>query len=448
MNQTATATATATVSHNPPITSRDVSPFEMLQAALDYASRGLPVIPIHGVIPLLNKCTCKKQVCGHKAGKHPRTTNGCYDGTIEHKTIKGWNSKHWKAGANVAIVGGRLLIVDVDLHADGADESLAKAELELGTLPRDWMVSTGGGGVHLYFSLPDGVQIGCVNGWRTGVDIKSSGGYGVAPPSLHQSGKRYAWVSQLDDSPPLLPAAWLNELKKIEPSDRAKGTSSTRQRAKRSAPQVDLAETYQELTVNRRAERDSTDKSDKPDTSQILSVLSVQSQTHAKIIEAINLTVPRREGIRNHRLMELGRWFLRIPDLKDKDAEWFRPIIKAWLDQAIQFIGHREFDETWDEWLYIWSVFLTESIESHPVIRASEQMRKRPLPAIPPTGYKSSNARSPSALVQVHGGGRSRRRRRIFFELPRCCSRDRVGPRKALSFRGCHFSPDACRRHP
>ncbi len=88
--------------------------------------------------------------------------------------------------------------------------------------------------------------------------------------------------------------------------------------------------------MNRRAENPSTDKSDKPDTSQILSDLSVQSETHAKIIEAINLTVPRREGIRNRRLMELGRWFLGIPDLKEKDAEWFRPIIKAWLDQAIQ----------------------------------------------------------------------------------------------------------------
>ncbi len=83
-----------------------------------------------------------------------------------------------RRGANIAIVGGKLLIVDVDLHADGADESFAKAEAELGTLPRDWMVSTGGGGMHLYFTLPEGVKIGCQNGWP-GVDIKSSGGYGV-----------------------------------------------------------------------------------------------------------------------------------------------------------------------------------------------------------------------------------------------------------------------------
>ena len=220
MNQTATATATATAAaDNPPITSRDVSPHEMLQAALDYASRGHYVFPCHGIIPVRNQCTCGDHPnCGKNAGKHPWTRHGLRDATIEHKKIKGWNKK-WKAGANIAIRGGgseRLLVIDVDSYKSDADNELAKLELECGVLPRDWLVSTGACGLHIYLTLPEGIEVKSINNWRPGIDLKSSGGYVIAPPSLHLSGGRYTWIAHRGDSPPLLPAAWLKVLPVIQ----------------------------------------------------------------------------------------------------------------------------------------------------------------------------------------------------------------------------------------
>ena len=61
-----------------------------------------------------------------------------------------------------------------------------------GKLPETVTGLTGGGGLHLLFRLPDG--FGKLKGSiGEGIDIKGPGGYIVAPPSIHPSGKAYAW---------------------------------------------------------------------------------------------------------------------------------------------------------------------------------------------------------------------------------------------------------------
>jgi hypothetical protein len=85
-----------------------------------------------------------------------------------------------------------LVVIDID-DPDGW-ESLLEIEEQHGRPPETLEVETGGGGRHLYFCAPEGVKIGSRNGWRKGIDIKAEGGYVVAPPSTHASGRKYQWA--------------------------------------------------------------------------------------------------------------------------------------------------------------------------------------------------------------------------------------------------------------
>src|SRR4029450_6591369 len=82
-----------------------------------------------------------------------------------------------------------LLTVDRDAYKD----SYAGAEL---LSPEDEETVTGisgGGGGHLYYDrqdLPYGNDTGEL---PEGIDIRGAGGYVVATPSLHKSGRRYQW---------------------------------------------------------------------------------------------------------------------------------------------------------------------------------------------------------------------------------------------------------------
>jgi len=163
-----------------------------LTAALGYAARGWPVLPLHW--PLGQGCSCGRRNCGN-VGKHPLTEHGLHDGSLEPAEIRGWWTK-WP-DANIGIVTGqlsRLLVVDVDPRHGGL-ESLPRLESIIGPLPVSYTVTTGGGGTHYYFALPPGVAVPSSNGKiAPGIDIKADGGYIVAPPSLHKSGRCYERV--------------------------------------------------------------------------------------------------------------------------------------------------------------------------------------------------------------------------------------------------------------
>jgi hypothetical protein len=67
-------------------------------------------------------------------------------------------------------------------------------------LPPTLQAITGGGGFHLYFRAPEGVEIRNSAGkLGAGVDVRGNGGYVLLPPSLHISGRRYAWEPGLRD---------------------------------------------------------------------------------------------------------------------------------------------------------------------------------------------------------------------------------------------------------
>ena len=159
-------------------------------AALAYAGRGWPVLPVYSLRDGL--CTCGQPDCS-SSGKHPRTLHGVKDATTDEATIREWWSK-WP-DANIGVATGEasgLLVLDIDPRNGGAD-SLADLEQREGPLPATVETLTGGGGRHLLFAHAPGASISCRANLWPGIDIRANGGYIVAPPSHHLNGTSYRW---------------------------------------------------------------------------------------------------------------------------------------------------------------------------------------------------------------------------------------------------------------
>jgi len=97
--------------------------------------------------------------------------------------------------ANIGIVTGEisnLIVLDVD-PKHGGDISLERLEHRFRPLSATVEAVTGGGGRHLYFAHPGGLTRNRA-GLAQGIDLRGDGGYIVAPPSIHPSGRPYEWV--------------------------------------------------------------------------------------------------------------------------------------------------------------------------------------------------------------------------------------------------------------
>ena len=179
----------------------------MLAAALELSQLG-PVFPLHTAEA--GACSCGKDACS-SPGKHPRTANGLKAASQDADTIAGWWTS-WPA-ANIGLATGALVVLDVDGPEGRA--TLEALTAEHGPLPATRAARTGReGGGHLYFRAPEGERIGNAAGARgrglgEGLDVRGIGGYVVAPPSLHASGKRYAWAGDLENVAEL--PAWIVE---------------------------------------------------------------------------------------------------------------------------------------------------------------------------------------------------------------------------------------------
>ena len=170
-----------------------------------YGQIGWPVLPLHTALPD-GTCSCAQKCTS--IGKHPRISNGVKGATTDLNIISSW-WKRWPK-ANIGIAAGHhsnLLIIDIDAKSGGL-QSLLALEKEHGGITT-LRTSTGGGGQHLYFNYPRQTVIGNKVNFLPGIDIRSNGGYIVAPPSIHASGKGYAWRNDqmISDAP-----AWLLSL--------------------------------------------------------------------------------------------------------------------------------------------------------------------------------------------------------------------------------------------
>ena len=165
----------------------------MIRAALAYARKGLQIFPC--------------QPCA----KRPATANGLKDATTDPDRIRAW--WHHEPAFNVAVATGAvsgIFVVDVD--GLDAEAELRKLEAEHGTLPATIEAITARGR-HVYFKMTAADVRNSASKVAPGIDIRGTGGYVLAPPSMHPTGRRYCW--SVDCGPDIAAApAWL--LAKIE----------------------------------------------------------------------------------------------------------------------------------------------------------------------------------------------------------------------------------------
>jgi hypothetical protein len=175
----------------------------MVAHALAYARRGFKVFPVY--CPVYGACSCGDPDC-ENVGKHPRTKHGSSEATADIDQIRKWWGQ-WPE-ANIGFPMNDFICIDIDADKDGY-VSLEKLEIELGKLPDTWVSETGGGGQHHFFKR-NGARCKNSQGLRPGIDLKTNGGYVVASPSLHKTGKRYRWNSECSRTLAELPKQWLD----------------------------------------------------------------------------------------------------------------------------------------------------------------------------------------------------------------------------------------------
>ena len=90
-------------------------------------------------------------------------------------------------------------MIDVDMgNGKDGETSLAALEAEHGPLPKTRESRTGSGGRHLFFRYLADREIRNKQNIMPGLDVRGEGGYVVIPPSVHETGQTYVWISTLE----------------------------------------------------------------------------------------------------------------------------------------------------------------------------------------------------------------------------------------------------------
>lgn len=138
---------------------------------------------------------------------------GVLDATDDEETICEWERRF--PAANIGVACGEIsgiLVVDIDPKNDGM-VSIKSLKSQGHTFPHTISVRTPSGGWHLYYAYAPGPK-NSKSLLGKGIDIRTTGGYVVAPPSVLIGGQRYAWTAKpLGSSLPALPGWALQKLR-------------------------------------------------------------------------------------------------------------------------------------------------------------------------------------------------------------------------------------------
>lgn len=156
----------------------------MIEAALRYASLGIYIFPVG-------------------SNKKPLVAKGFKSATIDREQIVDWWEQWPDAG--IAMPTGRkngIIVLDVDMYKPGVSEIFEELLKAYPDLNSSMQVRSPRGGIHHYFKYPENHE-GIIRSTqeflgKPGVDTRADRGYIVLPPSGHESGKIYEWVSYFD----------------------------------------------------------------------------------------------------------------------------------------------------------------------------------------------------------------------------------------------------------
>ena len=196
-----------------------MKPLDMIRAYAEPNGHrhALSIFPCWGVTSE-GVCECPKGTACTSPGKHPIPSNGLKAATRNIDQICQWWTAH--PNANLGIPTGRangLLVIDVDNGPEKhGEDNLMALEDTLERLPETWESLTGGGGRHLFFQYPEGLDVrNSTSKLAPNIDVRAEGGYVIAEPARHASGRIYAWeTTHMPEDVPLaqLPMSWLNAL--------------------------------------------------------------------------------------------------------------------------------------------------------------------------------------------------------------------------------------------
>ena len=174
----------------------------MMDAALDYATKGWNVFPVDRT-------------------KRPFTTRGYKAATRDIDRVKRWWGIVPMANIGIAVPVGTV-VIDVDPRNGGCC-SIHEASVALGRLPNTLTCISGrrDGGKHYYFqaSIKDPLRHITVRGVKVaGIDVQIGGrGYVVAPPSVHgDTGLEYVWEAP-EAAIADLPKGWCEAISRPTP---------------------------------------------------------------------------------------------------------------------------------------------------------------------------------------------------------------------------------------
>jgi hypothetical protein len=164
----------------------DTNILSQKEHALQYLDHGWNVIPLGAISKIPNG---KALI---ETGQTKIRDDGSIGGSwevfkeqeVERRLVENWWSSYEKS--NIGIVTGgisKLIVVDIDPR-NGGDISMKDLHL-----PATYIVKTGGGGWHYYYSWNHERKAPNKTGYRKGIDLQGDGAYVVAPPSIHDKTK-------------------------------------------------------------------------------------------------------------------------------------------------------------------------------------------------------------------------------------------------------------------
>jgi len=171
------------------------------QGALQMASKGFPIFPLHGIAE--GKCTCgdinANSIC--TPGKHPHFLGSMDTATTNTATINKWFTAYpalnygVRLGRQMTDTGKMPVVVDVDRYKPSGADALEQMEAIYGRLPETAEVLTGAGGSHCYYWAD--CSLSFVGTMGKNIDLKVNG-YVVGPGSRHATGRTYEWEASSD----------------------------------------------------------------------------------------------------------------------------------------------------------------------------------------------------------------------------------------------------------
>lgn len=191
----------------------------MLDAALNYALLGWPVLPLHN--PHRGRCSCSWRGC--PGSSHPRLRLTATDATTDTGQIHKWWDRFSNANIGIKMGGTGIVVLNVDnKRGINGSANLAALAANFSGVP-ETLTSITGTGEHLFFrsdfcrpgvevvfrpAITDGMCfISQAITIADGVEMRAGDCYVVVPPSLHVTGKRYVWK---DPMQPVAPSPdWL-----------------------------------------------------------------------------------------------------------------------------------------------------------------------------------------------------------------------------------------------